>query len=317
MTDLTYRPASPDDLPAAARVYLLADEESDRRLFGRVLRDPAPPGESEEAGALGDLRRLHAEAPERVWVAVRGDGTVVGVAAAAIRGRHWHLVYLFVLPDEQGHGIGRELLERTHAMGVAAGCDRFTLHASDDPKALTRYLRLGLAPAPPTIVFRADAPAFPPVRWDDGLEPHPLDPDDPAQLNTLGDIDAVVRGLRRPDDLRSWLRDGATGALLTRRDTGAPAGYFLVDAAGSQGRIGPVAAIDAERVADVVDRALAAAGAQDRLGLRWRVDAPAENRAAVAPLLAAGFRPTRLSAFFASAPLGRFDRYLFHDEDLL
>ncbi len=223
----------------------------------------------------------------------------------------------------QGRGIGRELLERVHGAGVAAGCDRFTLHASDDPRALTRYLRLGLAPAPPTVVFRAAAPVFPAARWDDGLDAQPLDREDEAQLATVGDVDAVVRGARRPDDLARWLAEGATGALLTRRDTGAPAGYFLVagggdgDAADGRGRIGPVAAIDVERFPAVLGRALAAAGQRHRPGVGWRIDAPGENRLEVGPLLDAGFRPERLSPFFASAAVGRFDRYLFHDEDLL
>lgn len=313
----TIRPARADELAAAARVYVAADEESDRRLYGRVLREPISPGEAAEDGALADLRLLHGEEPGRVWVAVREGGEVVGVAAAAVRGRHWHLVYLFVLPGEQGRGIGRGLLERVSAMGVGAGCDRFTLHASDDSKALTRYLRLGLAPAAPTVVLRAEAPIFPPLRWDDGLEAHRLDGDDPAQINTVGDIDAVVRGVRRAADLRRWLGEGASGALLTRRETGAPAGYFLVESAGDRGRIGPVAAIDAERVGDVVGRALAAARERHRPGVRWRVDLPGENRAAVVPMLDAGFRPERVSNFFGSAPLGRFDRYVFHDEAFL
>lgn len=316
--DLAFRPARRDELPAAARVYVVADDELDQRLRGRSLREPAAAGAGEEAAALADLSLFHGEAPERVWVAVRGE-EVVGVAAAAVRGRHWHLVYLFVLPGNQGRGIGRELLARVHAMGLAVGCDRFTLHASDDPKALTRYLRLGLAPAPPSVVFRAATPSFPPPRWDDGLESHPIDREDEAQLATLGDVDAVVRGARRTDDLRRWLAAGAAGALLTRRDNGAPAGYFLVDieAAGARGRIGPVAAIDGGRFGDILGRALVAAGERHRPGVGWRVDAPGENRAAVGPLLEAGFRPERLAAFFASAPVGRFDRYLFHDEDVL
>lgn len=317
MPDLRVRPARAEELAAAARVYVAADDESDRRLYGRVVRDAPSAGEAADRGALADLRLLYRDAPERIWVAVRDEAAVVGVAAAAIRGRHWHLVYLFVLPEEQGRGIGRELLDRVYAVGVAAGCDRFTLHASDEPKALSRYLRLGLAPASPTVLFRAEAPTFPPLRWADGLAAQPLDGDDPAQRNTLGDIDAVVRGARRPDDLRRWLGEGATGALLTRRDSGIPAGYFLVAIAEERGRIGPVAAIDVERVGDVLGRALAAAGERHGPGVRWRVDAPGENRAAVAPLLDAGFRPERLANFFASAPLGRFDRYLFHDEDFL
>lgn len=316
-SDVAYRPARPEDLPAAAGVYVRADDELDHRLHGRSLREPAGPGADEAAAALADLRLFRGEGRDRVWVADRG-GTVVGVAAAAIRGRHWHLVYLFVLPEAQGRGIGRALLERVHAAGVAAGCDLFSLHASDDPRALSRYLALGLAPQPPTIALGAEAPRFPPARWDDGLEEVPLSADDAAALATVGDVDRVVRGVRRPEDLRRWLGEGAVGALLLRRDTGVPAGYFLVSL-GETGRIGPAAAMDAERFGDVLGRALATAGeaAAARPGLPWRADVPGENRAAIPPLLATGFRPHRLASFFASGPIGRFDRYVIHDEDLL
>ena len=75
--------------------------------------------------------------------------------------------------------------------------------------------------------------------------------------------------------------------------------------------------MDGDRVADVLGRALATAGRHHRPGLAWRIDLPGENRAAIALLLAAGFRPTRLNPFFASAPIGRFDRYVLHDDDLL
>jgi GNAT superfamily N-acetyltransferase len=312
---IAYRPARRDELAAAAEVYVRADDELDQRLHGRSLREPAGE-EGDGAAALADLTLMYEDGPDRVWVAVRGDA-VLGVAAAAIRERHWHLVYLFVLPGEQGRGLGRALLDRIHAVGVAAGCDVFTLQASDDPKALTRYLTLGLAPQPPSIDLRATAPTFPGARWDDGLEPQPLLADDPAVLETVGDIDRLVRGVRRPQDLRRWLDEGARGALLARRDTGAPAGYYLVSVRGGRGRIGPVAAVDGERFAQVLERALAAAGEQNDAGLGWRVDLPGENRAAIVPLFAAGFRPRRLSAFFASAAIGRFDRYVFHDEDLL
>ncbi len=314
--ELTYRPARSDELAAAARVYVLADNDTDQRLHGRSLDEVPRPDDGEETAARDDLALLHADAPDRVWVALRGD-EVVGVAAAAIRERHWHLVYLFVVPEAQGRGIGRELLERIHAVGIAAGCDLFSLQASDDPKALTRYLALGLGPHPPSIDLRAPAPTFPPPRVDDGLESHPLDPDDAAVMATVGDIDRLVRGVRRPQDLRRWLAAGAAGSLLTRRDTGAPAGYYLVSDRGEQGRIGPVAAIDEERFAAVLARALVAAAASPRAGLAWRIDVPGENRGAIAPLFAAGFRPRRLSNVFASAPIGRFDRYAYHDEDLL
>ena len=155
----------------------MADDEIDHRLHGRSLRDPPPTGGSDEAVALADLTLFHERAPEQVWVALH-RGTVVGVAAAVAHERHWHLVYLFVLPDFQGRAIGRELLTRVHAAGLAAGCDCFTLCASDDPRALSRYLALGLTARPPLVVLEATAPTFPAEPWDDGLAAQALVADD-------------------------------------------------------------------------------------------------------------------------------------------
>jgi len=310
--DIHCRPARRDDLAAAARVYVRADDELDLRMYGRSRRQPAAAGASEEQAALDDLILLHAGGPDRVWLALRVDD-VIGMAGAAIRERHWHLVYLFVVPEAQGRGVGRALLERIYAVGIDAGCDIFTLQPSVDPKALSRYLKLGLTPRSPSIDFRTANPRFPPLQWDDGLNAQPLTADDAAALATAGDIDRVVRGVRRPEDLRRWLAEGAIGALVTRRDSEAPAGYYLV----APGRIGPVAAMDGERFAAVLARGLTEASGLDQPGMTWRIDVPGENRAALLPLFAAGFRPRRLSNIFANAPIGRWDRYILHDEDLL
>jgi len=313
---LTIRPARRGELGAAAHVYLIADDELDARTHGQSLREPPPTHSSEEAEVLADLTLALDESPENVWVAVERDA-VVGMAAAIVRERHWQLTYLFVLPAAQRRGIGRLLLAHIHRAGVNAGCDIFTTYPSEDPKALSRYLGLGLFPQPPTVVLQATRPIFPPFPWDDGFEATPLTADDDAVLATVGDLDRAVRGARRPQDLRRWLSEGARGALLTRRETTIPTGYYLVARDGTRGRIGPVVALDEERVAAVVTRALAAAADLALPDIPWRALLPGQNHAALAPLLTAGFRPLRLDPFFASAPLGRFDRYLLHDEDLL
>ena len=113
------------------------------------------------------------EDPRQVWVADE-DGRIAGVAAAARRGKHWHLTYLFVRPERQARGIGGALLQQIHQVGLDAGCTVFTLHASDDPRALTRYYRLGLAPGPPHVVWTASNPGFPQLDLGSALEAIPL-----------------------------------------------------------------------------------------------------------------------------------------------
>jgi hypothetical protein len=158
---------------------------------------------------------------------------------------------------------------------------------------------------------------LPDLGLDYPLEAHPLHLDDVATLNTVDDIDKPVRGVRRPQDIRRWLQEGAVGALLTDRVTERPAGYYLVTNANQSGRIGPVAAIDETRFASILHAALAAAAPLHVPGQTWTAVAPGENHAAVAPLLTAGFRPGYTVDQFASGPLGQFDRYLCHDLDFL
>ncbi|HEU0116058.1 MAG TPA: GNAT family N-acetyltransferase, partial [Thermomicrobiales bacterium] len=112
------RPAAAADLTAAAHVFRLADG--------------APP--AEEAAALEDLRVFHEDDPAQVWVA-EAEGAIVAMGAALMRGRHWHLVYLFVLPLAQGRGVGRALLTALHAAGRDAGCTVWTTESSADPRA--------------------------------------------------------------------------------------------------------------------------------------------------------------------------------------
>lgn len=265
--------------------------------------------------SLDALLARHEEEPRQVWVAA-DRRRLVGVVSAAFRGRHAHIQSFFVAPGAQQRGIGAELLRRLHHGAREAGCEVFTLQASDDPRALSRYFQLGLAPRAPNVVWSAVAPAFPKLGLDFPFEAIPLSADDLPALNTVADIDKAVRGVKRLGDLQGWLREGAQGALLVDRAKGVPAGYYLVSG-GAMGRIGPVAAMDDSRFGEILAAALAAAAELPVPETIWRIATPGENREAIAPLLQAGFRPTFTMTFFASAPIGQFDRYIFHDLDLL
>jgi GNAT superfamily N-acetyltransferase len=308
------RQAGGDELPVAAAIYATIELEADCRIHPLARPIDADDAKKTEA-ALADLRLLHDDDPRQVIVA-EAEGAIVGFAASVFRGRHAHVQYVFVAPEAQGGGVGRALLDGVGDVGRDAGCTVFTLQASDDPRALTRYFHFGLRPQAPNIVWSTDTPVFPELGLGNRLEPVPLQMEDIAALNTLDDIDKAVRGARRRQDIERWLREGAAGALLVDRASGKPAGYYLVATESGSGRIGPVAALDASRFGDVFANALAAA-ARHVSDVIWKVDTPGENLAVAAPLLAAGFRPVYATTFFASEPIGRFDRYVFHDLDFL
>ena len=68
---------------------------------------------------------------------------------------------------------------------------------------------------------------------------------------------------------------------------------------------------------NVLRNAFAAAAVQHKPGSTWKLATPGQNHAAIDPLLAVRLRPVYAMTFFASEPIGRFDRYLFHDLGLL
>jgi len=313
------RAAAPDDLTDAARVYQAAA----RDLFERrhAERNPwldAAARDLDLQAATTILTRIAGEHPGAVQVAER-HGEIVGVGAVVLRERHAHILFLFVAPEWQRKGIGRDLLRRLHAVIAASGADVVTLTASEDRRAWYRYLAMGLYPAPPLVSMRALTPVMPDLPWQDGLEPSTIALDRPEVLGTVGDLDRLVKGVRRMDDLHRWLsEEGAQGDLLLRRSDGRPAGYYLVSRDERFGRIGPVVAADREGIGSILRRALHAAGTLDpEKALIWRADVPGQNREAIAPLMAAGFRPWNLLPWFTNGEIGLWDRYIVRDEDQL
>lgn len=85
-------------------------------------------------------------------LAARVDGQVVGVARSITD--HAFCLYLSDLavdPAWQGHGIGRALIERTHA---AAGTDITDLILLAAPEAETYYPHIGLQPFPQCFIVK-------------------------------------------------------------------------------------------------------------------------------------------------------------------
>lgn len=131
-----------DDVSAAMAVIEAANRAS-------VDAGPPPPASPSSAARLEAARQAHTRFVEHdapgAWVADAG-GRVVGVAESIRRGSFWGLSMLFVHPDFQGRGIGRQLLDA--AMSYAGGASRRMILSSPDPRALRRYALAGLAMHP-------------------------------------------------------------------------------------------------------------------------------------------------------------------------
>lgn len=305
------RPASEADLPAAARIKAAGDLELSSRLHP-LLRGHEPDLAVMERRTLAQMQQMHAERPEQIWVA-EAAGEIVGEASALCRERHAHILSFFVLPTAQQHGIGGRLLTALLNACRAAGCTVITLQASDDPRAMTHYLRQGFHFSPPNVVWSTANLAVPPPDLHAPFAAVPITLEDESTLQTVGDIDKAVRGVRRLADLRNWLRQGAAGALFLDHASGKPAGYALCSVEQGAGRIGPVAAIDLAGFAPILRQALAACLIAFPAATHWRLATPGENSAAIPTLLAANFRPVFTMPFLTNGDLGQFDRYAFHD----
>ncbi|MFD2023989.1 GNAT family N-acetyltransferase [Promicromonospora aerolata] len=141
-TDLVIRTATPDDARALSAL---------RWRWAVPDRPPSAAEAQEFAGAL------------RQWMEERGDRSVCTIAVldAELVGMAWLAVFerapnpgdlvrrsgdvqsVFVLPEHQGRGIGRRLMEAVCATADALGVRKLTLDARET--AVPFYERLGFS----------------------------------------------------------------------------------------------------------------------------------------------------------------------------
>ncbi len=140
--DVALRPMTVDDVASAMAVIAASDA-------AQVAQGAHPPRPSPSEAQLEVQRRAHARFVERdgpgAWVAVAG-ARVVGVAESIRRNGFWGLSMLFVHPDFQSRGVGRELLAAV--LDYAQGARVRMIQSSADPRAMRRYALAGLAMHP-------------------------------------------------------------------------------------------------------------------------------------------------------------------------
>lgn len=198
------RPLARADVPDAARVAA--------RAFA-ALRGEPPPGEGAGLEPWSRLRYEHllATDPGSQHAAVDAEGRLVGIACALVREGIWGLSMLAVVPEAQGGGIGRRLLDA--ALDTAQDARGALITSSSDPRAIRRYARAGFHLLPSFEVTgrvhreRLEQPA--------GVRPGGLE-----DLPLTEHVDRAVRGGARAVDLAATMAAG--GHLLV-----AEGGYAL------------------------------------------------------------------------------------------
>jgi GNAT superfamily N-acetyltransferase len=303
MTDFVLRPATPDDSKAVFEVFLESILDLGKRLGASAISGGDDPG---SVAALWEQRQslfAHLAAHHHRFVLALDGARPVGYARSIVRDGTWQLTELFVTPDRQSGGLGKDLLR---SVAPAEPVDRRVVVATLDQRALVRYLRCGVAGRFPIAYFERTPEA---QDDDQGLVVEPL-VDAPAVHACLDSIDREVLGYARTID-HKWLMKERRGFLYRYR--GESFGYGYVGyrsgpAAVRDPAVWPALLAHLESVAAKNPDGDGATGGPNKFGL----DVPLINHTAVEYLLDRGYSMSAFYTLFMSdVPFGRYDRYVF------
>lgn len=278
MTEIVIRPARRDDLPHVYDIWAEAEG-------GGLPRAPAD----------GPLVALFAhELATGTMNVAEERGKILGFAAVIRRSGIAFVSEFYVRERVRSSSIGKRLLEATLAGDRSVRC---TL-SSGDPRALSLYLKLGMAPRWPNFVLLAEVDrltALPPS----DAEVRPANLAD----GLFQEWDAEISGRSRPEDHAYWLRENRAEPAWFLRDGGLVGYGFLQmrsdDFHHNAGAlsIGPLGARTRD---DAVACVLAAVRWAAARGVILRIGVPGPHPA-LRPLLEAGFRILYTETFMDSA----------------
>lgn len=243
---LVYRPARADDLERADALTVGSiNDLTERHGFGPMAAVSPPQL----------LSFSLQDDPDGLWVA-EDDGEMRGFAFSWVCGDLWFLAQLFIAPDQQGRGIGGELIKRTLAHGDNAGAGKRALITfTFNRVSQGLYIRHGLFPRFPVYFLSvarerlAGLPDSPLRAVPMNLTAHALD---------VAIIDRAALGVSRAKHHAYLLADDATkGVMLYAGEDYA--GYAYISRGG---HIGPLAVARADLAGPAFAAALnlAAAG---------------------------------------------------------
>lgn len=291
-----FRPGTLADTRLAFDIFIPTLDDLGRRTAGTANSTASNP-----ESAWGIRRPLfeHLAASSDTWWFAEDEATgrALGYARSIVRDGVRELTEFFVMPDAQGAGIGRGLLERAFP---ADGVRHRAIIATTDAPAIARYLATGLDSRLP-IAFVEGAPR--PIDLATDLARERIDAD-AVPVDDLAVIDRAILGFRRDIDHR-WLAAERPGWLY-RRD-GRPVAYGYHPSRPAWG--GPFAALDAVDLPVLLadaERAAAAAG-HDTITFDMALTA----RTAWDHVLGRGFRiDPFVMLLFTDGPVDGFDRYV-------
>jgi GNAT superfamily N-acetyltransferase len=316
---VAYRPPRPSELADCALVWYSAVDGYMARL-----NRPLPSPYLDPLVAL--LAHLLATDPERFLVAVRpppsggGRDQIIGFGIAAQREHVWFLSQLYVLPHEQGHGIGRALLTQIlpslpadGSLAAAGAAGAAFEHAGATPGILAMctdsaqpvsnglYARFGIVPRVPVFNLVGTPNPSALARLPAGIEAVPFGSTDPTAA--LASIDRAILGYAHEAD-HAFLRTTGRTGYVYRSEDGEPIGYGYSSEAG---RFGPVALLDETLTAPVLGHLMNAIRPRGAT-TAW---IPGANDRAMVALLRAGLRVEGFPALVCwTRPFAHFEGYV-------
>jgi GNAT superfamily N-acetyltransferase len=304
---LRHRPARPDELEACASIWRVAINH----YIVRLGQNEMPP---ELRPVIRLFAHLQSTDPERFVVTTvpdRDGERIIAFASALIRERLWYLSMLFVLPEFQGQGLGRDLLATVQptdgAMVRALATDSAqpisnALYASDGVVPRMPLFSLTGLPQRPEA-FGALPSGIVPLAFDEIAAGPPDGQGHRLLVEAIDTLDRELLGVAHPVDHR-FLRTESRRGWLYRGPDGTPVGYGY---AGEAGRIGPLAVRDADLLGPILGHLTSAVIPRGAFAI-WV--AGAADRALV-PALQAGFRLDPFPVLLCwDQPFADFSRYL-------
>ena len=229
---IIYRPARSEELQRAEELVVRSiNDLSERHGFGPMATLRSPDFQ---------LFSLKDDA-DGLWVA-EADGDIVGFALSWVCGELWFLAELFVSPDQQGRGVGNELLARTFEHARKAGATNKSLITfTFNVVSQGLYIRHGMLPRLPLYFIGGTRDALVSRMRGDKLRCTPIEPT-ASHLETLAQLDVSTLGISREKHHLYLLNDSTMKGVFLH-DAADCVGYAYVSATG---HIGPLAVAQAQ-----------------------------------------------------------------------
>jgi len=284
MAEIQYRPARPEDVPEMADLFL----EAVSNMYARNNITAAVPPRLAVLGGYEHVRSTG------IFHVAELDGRIAAIAGAILRDHLWYLSAFWARPDLQRRGIGMPLLRRVWEAGQQAGATIFFTWSSIDSAAMASYMKLGMVPGYPILLFQGTPRKLPRVASAYKVEA--------LEKAHAMDLDQEMRGTRRPVDHELWLeRLGLQGRQVLR--DGEVVGYYYLN----QGAIGPMAWRQPQHGEPVLNLAYQESTAMTP---EIRLAVPGINHSALRFAFDSGLRLTSFAHFLTTAPFGRMEGYL-------